>query len=65
MLDGQHPTRIKKAKASQSQEPFIIALNGNVSMETPTWQLHQSLHVYFIWTQLQISPQMNGEWFLS
>ena len=65
MLDGLHPTRIKKAKASQSQEPSIIAWNGNVSVETPhVTAPSQSLQVYFMWTLLQISPQMSGEWLL-
>ena len=54
MLDGHHPTRIKKAKASQSQEPSIIAWH----VTAPP----QSLHVYFMRILLQISsPQMNGE----
>ena len=69
MLDGHHPTRIKKAKASQSQEPSIIAWNGNVSVEAPHPHVTappQSLHVYFMWILLQISsPQMNGECMLT
>ena len=60
MLDGHHPTRIKSAKASQSQEPFIITWNGNVSVGTPRLTAPpQSLHVYFMWIPLQIFPHMN------
>ena len=44
MLDGHHPKRIKKAKASQSQELPLLLEMGMCQWKPPTWQLrHRAL----------------------